>query len=117
MLLSGADPKRPWRTNSSKEKLHRVDSELKRHMEKAAQLVVPLADHEMQNLVQECRDEGRVAPSVGANRLRDTVEAARKNLPNFQYKNIENSTATSIMPRAHSCGSKGSTPKESPKSD
>ncbi|KAJ8737647.1 hypothetical protein PYW08_000242 [Mythimna loreyi] len=109
-ILAGSDPKRPWRTNSNKEKLLRVDSELKRHLEKSSQVIVPLAEQEMQELVRECNDEGRVAPAVGANRLRDTVDAAKKNLPHFQYKKISNTTATSIMPLAHSFHAKPSTP-------
>ncbi|XP_075991199.1 uncharacterized protein LOC142986573 [Anticarsia gemmatalis] len=95
------DPKRPWRTNTNKEKLLRIDGELKRHLEKSSQLIVPLADTDMQNLVKECREEARVAPPVGITRLRDTVDAAKKHLPNFQYRKIENSTAVAIMPEAH----------------
>lgn len=111
--MAGADPKRPWRTNSSKEKLLRVDSELKRHLEKSSQMIVPLAEQEMQELVKECKDEGRMAPAVGTNRLRDTVDAAKKNLPHFQYKKISNTTATSIMPQAHEFHAKPSIPKDS----
>lgn len=112
VVLGGADPKRPWRTNSSKEKLLRVDSEIKRHLEKSAQMIVPLADDEMQDLLKECREEGRVAPPVGSNRLRDTVDAAKKNLPNFQYKKIDNTTATAIMPQAHAYNQKKIQTKE-----
>ncbi|KAJ8737193.1 hypothetical protein PYW07_000464 [Mythimna separata] len=111
-VLDGTDPKRPWRTNSNKEKLLRVDSELKRHLEKSSQVIVPLAEQVMQELVKECNDEGRVAPAVGANRLRDTVDAAKKNLPQFQYKKIANSTATSIMPQAHAFHAKPTTPSK-----
>lgn len=75
-------------------------------------MIVPLADQEMQDLVKECKDEGRVAPSVGANRLRDTVDAAKKNLPHFQYKQIYNTTATEIMPQAHAFHPKAAQPKE-----
>ncbi|KAH9628008.1 hypothetical protein HF086_017983 [Spodoptera exigua] len=111
VLMTSADDKRPWRTNSSKEKLFRVDSELKRHMKKSSQMIVPLPEHEMQHLVKECREEGSVAPAVGANRLRETVDAAKKNLPNFQYKKIYNSTATSIMPQAHTVQTQPAQPK------
>ena len=113
VIFTGTDPKRPWRTNSNKEKLLRVDSELKRHQEKSSQMIVPLAEQEMQDLVRECKDEGRVAPAVGANRLRDTVDAAKKNLPHFQYKQIYNTTATAILPQAHAFSAKSAQPKES----
>ncbi|PZC80033.1 hypothetical protein B5X24_HaOG215502 [Helicoverpa armigera] len=114
VIVTGADPKRPWRTNSSKEKLLRVDLELKRHQEKSTEMIVPLADNDMQDLVKECREEWRVAPAVGPSRLRDTVDAAKKNLPHFQYKKIHNTTATSIMPQAHAFHAKPApaTPKE-----
>lgn len=112
-LVTGADPKRPWRTNSNKEKLLRVDNELKRHLEKSSQMIVPLVEQDMQDLVKQCKDEGRVAPAVGASRLRDTVDAAKKNLPHFQYKHISNTTATSIMPQAHVFHAKSAPPKES----
>lgn len=99
--LTTEDPKRPWRTHTSKEKLLRIEGELKRHLEKSSQLIHPLDDDEMQDLIKECRDESRLAPPIGVNRLRDTVIAAKKNLPNFQYKKIENSTATAIMPEVY----------------
>lgn len=111
--MTGADPKRPWRTNSNKEKLLRVDSELKRHLEKSSQIIAPLAEQEMQDLVKECKDEGRVAPAVATNRLRDTVDAAKKNLPHFQYKQIYNTTATAILPQAHAFNVKSAQSKES----
>ncbi|XP_035458560.2 uncharacterized protein LOC118281865 [Spodoptera frugiperda] len=111
VLMTSADPKRPWRTNSNKEKLLRVDSELKRHVEKSSEMIVPLPENEMQDLVKACREEGNVAPAVGSNRLRETVDAAKKNLPHFQYKKIYNSTATSIMPQAHAVQSQPAQPK------
>ncbi|CAB3225629.1 unnamed protein product [Arctia plantaginis] len=104
--LTTQDPKRPWRTHTSKEKLLRIEGELKRHLEKSSQFIHPLGEDEMQDLIKECRDESRLSPSIGLNRLRDTVIAAKKNLPNFQYKKIENSTATAIMSEAHVFDSK-----------
>ncbi|XP_072930379.1 uncharacterized protein [Epargyreus clarus] len=101
VILSGTDPNRPWRTHSSKEKLLRIDGELKRHSEKGSQAMSPLAEDDMKELVEACRQETRAAPPVGADRLRDTVEEARKHLPNFQYRRIENTTATAICPDAH----------------
>nr|XP_013189249.1 unnamed protein product [Amyelois transitella] len=101
VILTGPDPKRPWRTNSSKEKLLRIDSELKRHHEKSLDMIIPMPESEMKELVSECQEETLTAPPVGAERLRDTVEAAMKYLPNFQYKRIDNSTATSIMAESH----------------
>ncbi|XP_050361463.1 uncharacterized protein LOC126780795 isoform X3 [Nymphalis io] len=96
-----ADPKRPWRTNSSREKLLRVDIELKQHRERAIQAVTPLEEDQMKDLVKECQEETLVSRPIGADRLRETVEEARKNLPNFLYRNVENSTATAIMQNAH----------------
>ncbi|XP_053623706.1 uncharacterized protein LOC128682829 isoform X2 [Plodia interpunctella] len=101
VILTGPDPKRPWRTNSNKEKLLRIDSELKRHHEKSSDMITPMPENEMMELVKECREETLESPHVGAERLRDTVDAAMKNLPNFQYKRIVNSTATSILAEAH----------------
>lgn len=101
VVLTGADPKRPWRTHSSKEKLLRIDNELKRHHEKASEVITPLPDCDMTDLVKECQQEGRESSGVGADRLRDTVNAAKKNLPNFQYRKIYNATATAILPDAH----------------
>ncbi|XP_063837418.1 uncharacterized protein LOC135086596 [Ostrinia nubilalis] len=101
IVLSGSDPKRPWRTNSSKEKLLRIENELKRHIEKASDKITPLNDGDMKELVKECQEENRTARPVTTDRLRHTVDAAKKNLPNFQYRKIENTTATAILPEAH----------------
>ncbi|XP_028174213.1 uncharacterized protein LOC114362855 [Ostrinia furnacalis] len=57
IVLSGSDPKRPWRTNSSKEKLLRIENELKRHIEKASDKITPLNDGDMKELVKECQEE------------------------------------------------------------
>lgn len=95
------DPKRPWRTNSNKEKLIRIDCELKQHLERATNLITPLTDNEMQELVDRCQAETLVAPSVSGDRLRETVDAAKKNLTNFHYRKVENTTATAILSHAH----------------
>lgn len=95
------DPKRPWRTNSNKEKLVRIDCELKQHHDKASHLITPMDTEDMQELVKTCRAETLVAPPVLGDRLRDTVNAAKRNLTNFQYRKVENSTATAILPEAH----------------
>lgn len=95
------DPKRPWQTNSSKEKLLRIDCDLKRHLGRASELVEPLAEGDMQRLVMSCREYAKKSPSVGADRLRETVDEARRNLPNFQYRKVDNTTATAILPEAH----------------
>ncbi|XP_047525069.1 uncharacterized protein LOC125062887 [Pieris napi] len=100
-VMSGPDPKRPWRTQSSKEKLFRIDNDIKRHLEKGDLSIDPLQEEEMQDLVKECREETLRNPPVNPDRLRETVVEARKNLPNFQYRTIENSTATNILPNAH----------------
>ncbi|KAI8430858.1 hypothetical protein MSG28_001000 [Choristoneura fumiferana] len=71
-----------------KEKLLRIDNELKRHHEKASEVIAPLAECDMSDLVKECQQETRDSLRVGADRLRDTVDAAKKNLPNFQYRKI-----------------------------
>lgn len=98
--LISSDPKRPWRTNSCREKLLRVDLELKQYKEKTDQVITPLEEHKMKDLVKECQEESSVACPIGADRLRETVEEARKNLPNFQFRNVENTTATAILPNA-----------------
>lgn len=101
-LLTGPDSKRPWRINSNREKLLRIDGELKRHHEKASQLIHPMAEDEIKDLIKECEETIRVAPSaVTSDTLRLTIEAAKKNLPNFQYRSVNNSTATQIMCLAH----------------
>lgn len=101
IVLTGFDPKRPWRTNSTKERLLRIESEIKQHRDRAGEMMAPLADGHMKELVKECQEETRYARPVPADRLRETVDAAKKNLPNFQYRKIENSTATAILPKAH----------------
>lgn len=55
----------------------------------------------MANLIRECQQESASAPRVAADRLRDTVDEAKKNLSNFQYRNVYNSTATAILSDAH----------------
>lgn len=62
----------------------------------------------MKELLMECQQEIRAAPPVAADRLVDTVEAAKRNLPNFQYRRIQNTTATAIFPEAHESGKKQS---------
>lgn len=98
---ASSDPKRPWRTNSNKEKLVRIDCELKQHLDKASHYISPMEDIEMQELVDKCQAETLVAPPVSGDRLRETVEAAKKNLTNFQYRKVENTTATAILSDAH----------------
>ncbi|KAI5636440.1 hypothetical protein NE865_10860 [Phthorimaea operculella] len=95
------DPKRPWRTHSNKERLLRVNNELKRHHEMGSQCIVPLEDTVIKSLIQEGEEVNRSSPAVPGEKLRDVVDSAKRNLPNFQYKNLENSTATSILPSAH----------------
>lgn len=109
------DPKKPWRTNTNKEKLLRIDSDLKRHHEKSSEMIRPLADGDMKNLVRECQEETRTALPVAAERLVETVNAAKKNLPNFQYKKIENTTATAILAEAHEVVNPNSSNVETPK--
>ncbi|CAH2209038.1 jg27198 [Pararge aegeria aegeria] len=116
--ISTADPKRPWRTNSNKEKLLRIENELKNHIEKSATTITPMDEQQMKDLVKECLEETLISPPVNSNRLRDTVDEARRNLPNFQYRTIENSTATTILPQAHSSGTTSPTAEvENPKTD
>ncbi|XP_022118541.1 uncharacterized protein LOC110995597 [Pieris rapae] len=104
-VFSGPDPKRPWRTQSCKEKLMRIDNDIKRLLEKSNQSIDPLKEEEMQDLLNECREETLRNPPVNPDRLRESVDEARKNLPNFQYRTIENSTATIILPNAHEINS------------
>ncbi|XP_045784279.1 uncharacterized protein LOC123880277 [Maniola jurtina] len=99
--LNAVDPKRPWRTNSNKEKLLRIENELKHHIEKSSSAITPMDEQEMTELVQVCREETMTSQPVGANRMRETVDEARRNLPNFQYRTVENSTATTILSHAH----------------
>ncbi|XP_023940849.1 uncharacterized protein LOC112047821 [Bicyclus anynana] len=99
--LDAADPKRPWRTNSNKEKLLRIENELKQHIEKSITTTAPMDEQQMKELVKHCREETSSFPPVNPNRLRETVDEAKRNLPNFQYRIIENSTATTILPQAH----------------
>ncbi|XP_063618167.1 uncharacterized protein LOC134791067 [Cydia splendana] len=100
-VLSGADPMRPWRTHTSKEKLLRIDNELKRHHEVGSQAIAPMADGDMRDLVKECQEETQLSAKISAERLRDSVDSAKRNLPNFQYRKIDNGTATAILPEAH----------------
>ncbi|XP_068619488.1 uncharacterized protein [Battus philenor] len=95
------DPNKPWRTNSNKEKLLRINCDIERHLKKSTDLIVPLADVDMQQLVKNCEEESRNSTQVGAERLCETVDEARRNLPNFQYRIVDNSTATAILPEAH----------------
>ncbi|KAL4717701.1 hypothetical protein ACJJTC_000850 [Scirpophaga incertulas] len=106
IVLSGTDPKKPWRINSTKEKLIQIDHEIKRHNEKAYDMITPLTEGEMKELVNECRETHFNSAPIPICTLRSTVEAAKKSLPNFQYKNIENTTATTILPDAHQISNK-----------
>ncbi|XP_059055174.1 uncharacterized protein LOC131849185 [Achroia grisella] len=101
VVLTGSDPKRPWRTYSNKEKLFRIDSQLKRHYEKATQMITPLAESDMKDLVNECQKETDTTALITVERVRDTVDAAKKTLPNFQYRKVNNNTATAILAIAH----------------
>ncbi|XP_041987747.1 uncharacterized protein LOC121739371 [Aricia agestis] len=98
--LSESDIKRPWRINSHKEKLARIDSKLKRHSEKSKEAINPVEENQMRFLIQECEKEGQVSCPVSANRLQEIVLEAKKDLPNFQYQ-VQNTTATNILPEAH----------------
>ncbi|CAG9558431.1 unnamed protein product [Danaus chrysippus] len=102
IISTVADPKRPWRIHSNKEKLLRIDSELKQHKEKSTNAIKPMEENDMKDLIKKCQEEALTAPRVGQDKLRETVDEARRCLPNFQYKKIENSTATAILPEAHS---------------
>lgn len=94
------DPKRPWRTNSVKERLLRIENDLKRHFERGNDVIKPMDDGDMRDLVRNCEEESLVTTAVGKDRLRETVEEARRNLPNFQFR-VDNTTATAILPEAH----------------
>lgn len=100
-ISTDSDPKRPWRTHSNREKLLRINNELKHHHDKGSQMICPLDESTMRNLVLECEEEARVTSKVSATKLRETIDDAKKNLPNFQYRKIENTTATFILPTAH----------------
>ncbi|XP_032526534.2 uncharacterized protein LOC116777222 [Danaus plexippus] len=102
IISTVADPKRPWRIHTNKEKLLRIDNELKQHKEKSTIAITPLEENVMRDLIKKCQEESLTAPCVGPDKLRETVDEARRCLPNFQYKKIENSTATAILPEAHS---------------
>ncbi|XP_048485801.1 uncharacterized protein LOC105393543 [Plutella xylostella] len=95
---SSEDAARPWRTHSSRERLLRVDLELRRHHEKASQLITALPDEEMKDLVKQCEAEPNLTKPMT---IRAVVDEAKKNLPNFQFRKIENSTATGIYADAH----------------
>lgn len=101
MHLRMTDPKRPWRTNSNKEKLLRIDNEIKQHLDRASNMITAMADDEMQELVKNCRDANINSLPVTGERLRQTVDSAREKLTNFQYRKWENTTATMILPEAH----------------
>ncbi|CAG5008317.1 unnamed protein product [Parnassius apollo] len=96
-----ADVKRPWRINSSKEKLLRIDGDLKRHLERGADLIEPLTDTDMQELVKTCLETNAKSGPINADLLRETIDDARMNLPNFQYRKVDNKTATAILLGAH----------------
>ncbi|CAK1554989.1 unnamed protein product [Leptosia nina] len=100
VIVTGPDPKRPWRTQTNREKLLRIDSDLRRHLEKAADAITPMTDADMKELMTQCL-ENSANQTVRSDRLRETVDEARRNLPNFQYRKIENSTATCILLNAH----------------
>lgn len=81
----------------------RINNELKRHHEKSSDAITPLPEFEMKNLVEQCLEISDQAPLlVSQEKLRDGVNSAMRDLPNFQYKKIENSTATAIFVDAHS---------------
>lgn len=101
VILTGADPKRPWRTHSNKEKLLRINNEIKYHQEKGSQSIAPMGEQDMKDLIKECEAETLLAPPVDADELKNTVDAAKRSLPNFQYRKIVNTTATTILPTAH----------------
>lgn len=100
-LSTETDPKRPWRTHSNKERLLRINNELKHHHDKGSHKICPLDENIMKKLVQECEEEAQVASKIPATKLRETIDEAKKNLPNFQYRKIDNTTATMILPTAH----------------
>lgn len=106
-LSTETDPKRPWRTHSNKERLLRINNELKHHHDKGSQKICPLDESTMKNLVQECEEEAQVASKIPASKLRETIDEAKKNLPNFQYRKIDNTTATMILPTAHNTENTG----------
>ncbi|KAJ2954364.1 hypothetical protein O0L34_g2626 [Tuta absoluta] len=95
------DPKRPWRTHSNQERLLRINNELRHHHEMASTCVVPLEETVIKSLIQEGEEANRSSPAVTGDKLREVVDSAKKHLPNFQYKNPENTTATTILPSAH----------------
>lgn len=55
----------------------------------------------MRKLVQDCEEEAQIASKIPATKLRETIDDAKKKLPNFQYRKIDNTTATMILPTAH----------------
>lgn len=94
------DSNRPWRIHSNKEKLNRIENELKRHRDRASLSITPMEEEKMNDLLSDCREEASGAGVVAADRLRETVDEAMRNLPNFQYKHTQNSTAIAIFPNA-----------------
>lgn len=106
-ISTETDPKRPWRTHSNREKLLRINNELKHHHDKGSQKICPLDESTMRKLVQECEEEAQVASKIPATKLRETIDDAKKNLPNFQYRKIDNTTATMILPTAHNMENTG----------
>lgn len=60
-------------------------------------MITPLSDVEMKDLIEECAENSTEESLCTATKLKAIVDAARKDLPNFQYRNIENSTATKIL--------------------
>lgn len=108
IISTESDPKRPWRTHSNKERLLRINNELKHHHDKGFQKICPLDESTMRKLVQECKEEAQVASKIPVTKLRETIDEAKKNLPNFQYRQIDNTTATAILPTAHNTENTGS---------
>lgn len=97
MITNDEDPKRPWRTHSCKEKLLRIDNEIKRHDEKASEPIKPLQEGHLTELITECNEERVRFPSIHPSRVNQAVEETKIMLSNFQYKHVENSTALSIL--------------------
>lgn len=100
-ISTESDPKRPWRIHSNKERLLRINNELKHHHDQGSQMICPLDEGTMKILVLECEEEARTTSKVQATKIHETIDEAKKNLPNFQYRQIENTTATIILPTAH----------------
>lgn len=62
---------------------------------------MPLPDDEMQALVKQCVEEGDNISTISAEQLSEGIKDAKKSLPNFKYRKIENSTAIALLSGAH----------------